>query len=47
MRLIITARLEGEGSSPTDAPIPLAVIDRHDDVLDQLGRSTQFILVRS
>lgn len=39
MRLIIEARLEGEGIDPADAPIPLAVIDRHDDALDQLGLS--------
>ncbi len=39
MRLIIEARLDGDGIDPTDAPIPLAVIDRHDDVLDQLGLS--------
>jgi hypothetical protein len=31
--------LEGDGIDPTDASIPLAVIDRHDDVLDPLGLS--------
>lgn len=39
MGLIIEARLEGDDIDPTDVPIPLAVIDRHDDDLEQLGLS--------
>ena len=37
MRLIIEARLEGNDIEPTVVPIPLAVIDRYDDDLEQLG----------
>ena len=39
MRLIIEARLEGNDIEPTVVPIPLAVIDRYDDDLEQLGLS--------
>ena len=39
MRLIIEARIEGDDFDPTDGPIPLAVIDRRDDDLEQLGLS--------
>jgi hypothetical protein len=39
MRLIIEARLEGNDIEPTVVPIPLAVIDRYDDDLGQLGLS--------
>lgn len=39
MRLTIEARIEGDDIDPTDVPIPLAVIDRHDDDLEQLGLS--------
>ena len=39
MKLIIEARLECDGIEPTNMPIPLAVIQRHDDDLEQLGLS--------
>ena len=39
MKLIIEARLEGDGSETAKEPIPIAVIDRHDDDLEQLGLS--------
>ena len=39
MRLIIEARLEGNDIETTVVPIPLAVIDRYDDDLEQLGLS--------
>ena len=38
MRLIIEARLVGDGDESTNV-IPLAVIQRHDDDLEQLGLS--------
>ena len=39
MKLIIEARLERDGTEARDIPIPLAVIERHDDDLEQLGLS--------
>ena len=39
MKLVIGARLESDGVESTNIPIPLAVIQRHDDDLDQLGLS--------
>ena len=39
MKLIIEARLESDGIEATDISIPLAVIERHDDVLEELGLS--------
>lgn len=39
MRPIIEARIEGDDVDPTVVPIPLAVIDRRDDDLEQLGLS--------
>ena len=39
MKLIIEARLEGDGIETAKDPIPIAVIDRHDDDLEQLGLS--------
>ena len=57
MRLVIEARLEGEDIEDASNPITLAVIDRHDDVLEEFGLSlaegqellaaTQSALVRS
>ena len=39
MKLIIEARVESDGVESTNVPIPLAVIQRHDDDLEQLGLS--------
>ena len=39
MRLIIEARLGVNDIEPTVVPTPLAVIDRYDDDLEQLGLS--------
>ena len=39
MKLIIEARLVGDGDESTNMPISLAVIQRHDDDLEQLGLS--------
>ena len=42
MKLIIEARLEGDGIEATDISIPLAVIERHDDVLEGFCRNKGF-----
>ena len=39
MKLIIEARLVGDGDESTNMPISLAVSQRHDDDLEQLGLS--------
>ena len=39
MKLIIEARLEGDGIETAKDPIPIAVIHRRDDDLEQLGLS--------
>ena len=39
MKLIIEARLEDDGVELTNIPIPVAVIHRHNDDLEQLGLS--------